>query len=180
LLYGNSRGLLRPPRHTGEGTALTATGGRPPNAATADEVLLGLARMAMDASVRAADDLGGVSPVQLRALTALRQMKTANLAALAEEMGVTVSTASRLVDRLVSAEWVDRTPSPQNRREISLTLSDTGRKMLRRYDRHRVQRLSECLDLVPPERRDAVVDALAELVHLARHPDRGATAPGIR
>ena len=38
-----------------------------------DEALLALARMAMDASVRAADDLGGLSPVQLRALTALGQ-----------------------------------------------------------------------------------------------------------
>jgi DNA-binding MarR family transcriptional regulator len=155
------------------------SGSRPSKKPTADDVLLGLARMAMDASVRAADDQGGVSPVQLRALTALRQMKSANLAALAEEMGVTVSTTSRLVDRLVAAEWVERTPSPQNRREISLSLSDAGRKMLRRYDRRRVQLLAECLDLVPSERRDAVVDALAELVLPARHNDRGTTGPGI-
>ena len=90
---------------------------------TADEALLAVARLIMDASVRAADDLGGLSPVQLRALTALRRAAGANLATLAEEMGVTVSTASRLVDRLVSAEWVHRSPSPHNRREISLTLA---------------------------------------------------------
>src|SRR5690349_21662073 len=70
-----------------------------------DHVLLALARMAMDASVRASGELGGLSPVQLRALTALRQVGEANLAQLAEEMGVTVSTTSRLVDRLVTADW---------------------------------------------------------------------------
>jgi DNA-binding MarR family transcriptional regulator len=132
-----------------------------------DDVLLALARMAMDASVRASQDVGGVSPVQLRALTALRQMGEANLAQLAEEIGITVSTASRLVDRLVVADWVHRAPSETNRREISLTLTDDGKRLLRHYDRRRVVLLKECLERVPAERRDAVVGALAELAQLA-------------
>jgi DNA-binding MarR family transcriptional regulator len=128
----------------------------------ADEALLAVARLAMDVSVRAADDLGGLSPVQLRALTALRRAAGANLATLAEEMGVTVSTASRLVNRLVSAEWVHRSPSPHNRREISLTLTDAGRSLLRRFDDGRLLRLRECLAHVAPERQDVVVAALRE------------------
>src|SRR4051794_41693500 len=93
--------------------------------------------MAMDASVRASGELGGLSPVQLRALTALRRLAEANLAQLAEEMGVTVSTTSRLVDRLVSADWVHRTSSPPNRREIRLTLTESGKRLLRRYGKRR-------------------------------------------
>ncbi len=130
-------------------------------------VLLALARMAMDASVRASGEVGGVSPVQLRALTALRQLGEANLAQLAEEMGVTVSTTSRLVDRLVTADWVHRSPSPHNRREISLTLTEGGKRLLRRYDKRRVELLRECLQRVPAERQDAVLDALADLAHVA-------------
>jgi DNA-binding MarR family transcriptional regulator len=128
-----------------------------------DDVLLALARMSMDASVRASEDVGGVSPVQLRALTSLRQKGEANLAQLAEDIGITVSTASRLVDRLVSADWVHRAASETNRREISLTLTGTGKRLLRRYDRRRVALLKECLERVPADRRDAVVEALAEL-----------------
>jgi DNA-binding MarR family transcriptional regulator len=128
-----------------------------------DDVLLALARMAMDASVRASEDVGGVSPVQLRALTSLRQKGEANLAQLADDIGITVSTASRLVDRLVSAEWVHRAASKTNRREISLTLTGTGKRLLRRYDSRRVVLLKECLERVPAERRDAVLGALAEL-----------------
>src|SRR3954451_24841843 len=131
------------------------------------DVLLALARMAMDASVRASEELGGPSPVQLRALTALRRLPGANLALLAGEMGVTVSTTSRLVDRLVGADWVHRAPSPNNRREISLTLSDGGKRLLRRYDKRRVELLKECLERVPAERHEAVLDALAELAHVA-------------
>jgi DNA-binding MarR family transcriptional regulator len=132
---------------------------------SAQTALLAVARMAMDASVRAAEDLGGLSPVQLRALTALRQMGGANLAQLAEAMGVTVSTASRLVDRLVAVDWVHRTAAAHNRREISLSLTEAGKALLRSYDDRRVMWLQECLDRVAPERRDAVVEALAELAH---------------
>jgi DNA-binding MarR family transcriptional regulator len=128
-----------------------------------DDVLLALARMSMDASVRASEDVGGVSPVQLRALTALRRKGEPNLAQLAEDIGITVSTASRLVDRLVTAGWVHRAPSASNRREVSLTLTDTGKRLLRRYDQRRVALMREFLKRVPAERRGAVLAALAEL-----------------
>ena len=127
-----------------------------------DSVLLAVARMAMDVSVRATAELGSMSPVQLRALTALRMLGKANLAQLSEEMGVTVSTTSRLVDRLVGADWARRGPSPNNRREISLTLSEAGRRLLRRYDERRVELMRECLQRLPVERQAAVLGSLAE------------------
>jgi DNA-binding MarR family transcriptional regulator len=129
----------------------------------ADGALLAVARMAMDASVRAADDLGGLSPVQLRALTALLHAGGTNLVGLAEDMGVTVSTASRLVDRLIAAEWVHRGPSPHNGREVSLTLTEAGSVILRRFDDQRLLRLRTYLAQVAPERQGVVVAALAEL-----------------
>jgi DNA-binding MarR family transcriptional regulator len=146
-------------RRPGEGGGVTTS--------SEEHVLLALARMAMDASVRASGELGGLSPVQLRALTVLRQLGVAKLAQLAEEMGVTVSTTSRLVDRLVGADWVHRTPSPHNRREISLTLTVAGKRLLRRYDTRRVELLKECLERVPGDRQKAVLDALAELVQVS-------------
>ena len=132
-----------------------------------DEVLLALARLAMDVSIRATAELGTLSAVQLRALTALRKLGEANLAQLSEEMGVTVSTTSRLVDRLVGADWVHRGPSPNNRREISLTLSDVGKRLLRRFDKRRVELLRECLHRVPGDRQESVLVALAELTGVA-------------
>jgi DNA-binding MarR family transcriptional regulator len=121
----------------------------------------------MDASVRAADVMGDLSPVQLRALTALQEFGPSNLAQLAEEMGVTVSTASRLVDRLVSADWVHRRQAPHNRREISLTLTARGKSLLRRYDDERVLRLQACLTRLAPDRQDVLVGALEEFVKAA-------------
>ena len=145
-----------------------------------DEVLLAAARAAMAVSVRAADKLGDVSTVQLRALTVLQETPGANLFQLAQGMGVTVSTTSRLVDRLVAAGFVDRRPSAQTRREISLALTRTGRARLRRYDDLRLAGLRACLERIPGEQRDAVVEALRLVVekpHLGRSPDEEVTSP---
>jgi DNA-binding MarR family transcriptional regulator len=129
-----------------------------------DEVLLAALRLAMGISVRAADAVGGISPVQLRALTVLRETAGANLVQLAQGLGVTVSTASRLVDRLVAAGLAERRPAPQTRREIRLSLTRSGKATLTRYDRLRLDGLHGCLDHVPAEHRGALVAALRTLV----------------
>lgn len=134
-----------------------------------DEVLLAFTRLAVDVSVRTAEELGGLSPVQLRALTVLQDTSGANLAALAGQMGVTVSTASRLVDRLVAAGWVHRGPSPHNRRSISLSLTAAGTSLLRRYDRGRMTLLHEHLRRLPAERHDVVVRLLGDVASTV-HP----------
>jgi DNA-binding MarR family transcriptional regulator len=128
-----------------------------------DDVLLALARTVVGISTRAADQLGGVSVVQLRALTVLHKLGTANLGRLAEEMGVALSTASRLVDRLVRAGLVERRPSPRTRREIELDVSPEGLAMLDRYDDLRLVGLRERLGQVA-DRADAlaVFEAFAE------------------
>jgi DNA-binding MarR family transcriptional regulator len=128
-----------------------------------DEALLAAARLFTGISVRAADEAGELSPVQLRALTVLAGAAGTNLAALAEAMGVAVSTASRLVDRLVAAGWVDRRTSDANRREISLSLTAGGMGVLVRYDDLRLTALRTRLDRLPAARRAAVVAALRDL-----------------
>ena len=129
-----------------------------------DEVLLAALRMAMGVSIRAADEVGDISPVQLRALTVLRETAGANLVQLAQGMGVTVSTASRLVDRLVAAGLAERRPAPQTRREIRLSLTRSGKATLTRYDRLRVDGVHRCLGQVPLEDQDTLLKALSSLV----------------
>ncbi|SDC35802.1 DNA-binding transcriptional regulator, MarR family [Geodermatophilus telluris] len=133
----------------------------------ADEVLVGLARTVVGISTRAAAELGGVSLVQLRALTVLAELPDAPLADLARGVGGSVSTTSRLVDRLVSAGLVDRRPSTASRRSISLRLTPEGAQLLDRYDRLRLTELRAGLAGVPTGRREAVLGALAEFASAA-------------
>jgi DNA-binding MarR family transcriptional regulator len=136
-----------------------------------DAALLTVARAVVGIATRAADELGGISVVQLRALTVLEELGSASLVQLAEGMGVTASTASRLVDRLVAAGHADRRPSRESRRQIELRLTPDGMSVLGRYDELRLARLREVLDRVPPDRRTIVLDALEELGAAARVPN---------
>jgi DNA-binding MarR family transcriptional regulator len=126
-----------------------------------DEVLLALARTIMGISTGAADRLGGISVVQLRALTVLRGLGTASLGELAEGMGVTVSTTSRLVDRLVAAGLVRRAPSPANRRQLALRVAPDGDTALDRYDDDRLEALRSALGRLPDEDRGTALAAFA-------------------
>jgi DNA-binding MarR family transcriptional regulator len=140
------------------------TEARPSGTADGDHVLVRAARAFVGMSVRAADQLGPVSLVQLRALTVIDDIDGANLIQLSDGMGVTVSTASRLVDRLVGAGLVDRRPSEVTRREISLSLTPEGRALLTRYDGLRLDELRRRLDQLPRRRQVAVINALADLL----------------
>jgi len=91
----------------------------------------------------------------------LRRLDVGNLNQLADGMGVAVSTASRLADRLVTPGLVDRGPSPRSRREVALTVTARGAAILDRYDDLRLVGLRGLLTDVPPGRRDGVLDALA-------------------
>jgi DNA-binding MarR family transcriptional regulator len=129
-----------------------------------DDVLLSALRLTMGISVRAADEVGsGVSPTQLRALTLLSAAPGSNLGRLAEAMGVALSTASRLVERLVAAELVDRRTSDVNRREVSLRLTEDGARTLARYDAIRLDGLRRVLEQLPEGDRDTVLAGLRVL-----------------
>jgi DNA-binding MarR family transcriptional regulator len=127
-----------------------------------DAALIDVTRAIVGIATEAADELGAISVVQLRALTVLAELAPASLGQLAEGVGVTASTTSRLVDRLVTGGFAERRPSPESRRQIELRLTPEGEATLARYDALRLDRLRAALDRVPEARREAVVEALAE------------------
>lgn len=71
-----------------------------------------------------------LSVPQFRVLTFLNGMPRAPLSRVAEHLGVTRSTASAIVDRLVRRELVNRTEDPQERRCVVLTLTPAGTQHL--------------------------------------------------
>ncbi|WP_164704301.1 MarR family winged helix-turn-helix transcriptional regulator [Blastococcus litoris] len=132
-----------------------------------DDALLRLARTVVGASMRAADQLGQPSVVQLRAVGVLDGLGVANLGRLAADLGIAVSTTSRLVDRLVAAGLVDRRQSPHSRREVALSVTPRGSEVLGRYDELRLGELRDLLAGLPANRRPEVVAALAEFAGAA-------------
>ena len=93
---------------------------------------------------------------------------------LAREIGISVSAATQLADRLESADLVERVAGTGDRRRKQLRLTDHGRRLMRSRRQRRVRRAGEMLAQLSPDRRVALLGALQELLHASRAaPDGG-------
>ena len=71
-----------------------------------------------------------VTVPQLRVLVMLSQDERVNVNAVAAELGVNASNASRTCDRLVEMGFVRRTDDPEDRRRVRLSLTRSGERLL--------------------------------------------------
>lgn len=102
-------------------------------------------------SARASVDLpGGLSLTQLRALAMAERLEPCSLGMLADALAITTSSASRLVDRLVAVGVIDRRLSEVNRREVTLRLTGTGSRLLRRHEAARRTLFADVLRHLDP------------------------------
>jgi DNA-binding MarR family transcriptional regulator len=133
----------------------------------AEEILAG-AQILLGISVRSLDSLENrVTMPQLRMLTVLHLGGAMNLSALADTVGISLSSASRLCDRLVSADLVHRRPSDRTRREVRLTLTAAGEDLLAAIDERRMAEIDRVLDSLPARRRGSIAAAFAEFARAA-------------
>ena len=70
------------------------------------------------------------------------------------------STATRMCDRLVRSGLIERTPSPDSRREVEVRLAPRGADLLDRVTTGRRAAIREIVANVPSDLRRAMVDAL--------------------
>jgi DNA-binding MarR family transcriptional regulator len=103
-----------------------------------------------------------VSGSQLRAMLVVEEFDGINLRGLATQLGVILSSASRLCDRLVAAGVVEGAPGQHDRREIALHLTTDGHKLLHALRDERRRRLAAVLARMSPAGRQALVRGLTE------------------
>lgn len=96
---------------------------------------------------------------QLRALVLLSQ-EPQRMGSLASWMGIGMSSATSLMDRLVDKGLVERTSDPQDRRVVTCSLTPRGRSEMERF--WRIGRLSirELADRLSTEELEVVVKGL--------------------
>ena len=77
-----------------------------------------------------------VSLQQFNVLRILRGQngKPANLSTLNNRMVTKMSNTTRLVDKLILKEYVDRITCPSNRRKIEINITQKGKKALKKMD----------------------------------------------
>ncbi|GAY07764.1 transcriptional regulator, MarR family [Pseudonocardia sp. N23] len=87
-------------------------------------------------ALRAPDDEVGLTPTRIATLSILETAGPLRVGALAERIGISPPTMTRLVDCLAELDLVRRDPDPDDQRATRVSLSDGGGALLERL-RHR-------------------------------------------
>ena len=121
--------------------------------AAADTLMRVVAR-----SVAEVEDI--VNTPQLRVLVLIHTHGPQNLGGVAAELGVHASNATRICDRLVAADLLQRREDPADRRYIRLELTREGKELVGTVLQHRRQAIAEVIARMPAGRRPALAAAL--------------------
>ncbi len=109
----------------------------------------------------------GVSPEQVSLLVAVKYSPGIGVNELAARERVSAPAMSNHVDRLERDGLVTRTPSPNDRRRVGLTLTDEGKRLLRRVRSRRTAWLASrlgALDAAELAAVEAAVEPLSRLL----------------
>ena len=105
----------------------------------------------------------GISVTQCYALDTLDTAGPLATGELAAHLHVELSTMTRAVDRLVAGGLVARSRDKEDRRVCRIRISPAGRKLVARSRADLIREEMEVLRNVPPDAREAVIDAIADL-----------------
>ncbi|MFG2356230.1 MarR family winged helix-turn-helix transcriptional regulator [Streptomyces sp. NPDC048521] len=97
---------------------------------------------------------------QVRVLLVLEQHDGINLRTLADSLGTTPPSASRLCDRLETTGFLERRPGAADRREVRLRLSGSGRSFLADLRARGEGEVRAVLAAMPSAKREALLEGL--------------------
>jgi DNA-binding MarR family transcriptional regulator len=119
-------------------------------------------------SIAAVEDAADVT--QVRALVVISSRGSVSLGELAAAAGLHLTRASRLCDRLVAAGLIDRADDPTNRRQLTLTLTPSGERVVRTVMAHRRAAIKPILARLTKQRRAELVSVLKEFAAAGGEP----------
>ncbi len=90
-----------------------------------------------------------------------------NLAGLAEAVGVTPATATRMCDRLVRKGLIRRREERGDRRQLRLVLTEKGRMLVDAVTERRRREIERIISEIPAEEQVVLVNALGRLAAAA-------------
>lgn len=109
------------------------------------------------------DGADGVTGARLSALSVLVYGGPQTVGALARREGVATPTMTRIVDALVRDGIVTRTSVEGDRRQVRLTATEDGRRLMERGRARRIERLAGEVGALRPKQQKILERALATL-----------------
>ena len=132
------------------------------------DAVLSASRVLVAIAARSLAEVGEeVTLTQYRSLVVLASRGPQGVGSLADALGVTQPTASRLVDRMVKKGLVRRRTDRTDRRQVRVGLSESGRRLVDTVSARRRREIAKLLRDVPTETQRAVAQALRQLADAA-------------
>jgi DNA-binding MarR family transcriptional regulator len=116
---------------------------------------------------------------QYRVLVVLASLDRLRPVDLADALDVSPSTATRMCDRLVRKELVQRVHRDSDRREVELRLSADGRALVSEVTTRRRRELRRVLARIPATEQHRLIDALRVFNAAAGEAPEGTLALGM-
>lgn len=104
---------------------------------------------------------------QLRVLTLASMVGSLSNIQVATALGVHISNASRICERLVQAGLLSRRDSPRDRRQVELTITGRGAQVISTVTNHRRSVFLQVLDQLSDSQRLALGQALTDFTGAA-------------
>ena len=121
-----------------------------------------------------------VTPAQMNALVVLYEPQNLPMGELAEQLGLTESAATRLVDRLLRMNLVRRDRDEVDRRVVRVRLSSYGRQLADLVFKRREEQFTRfAVRLAATERQNLIqgLSALLAVFQDLEHEQRGTQSP---
>ena len=100
---------------------------------------------------------------QYKTLLTVAEHGTCSLGDLAKELEVAMSSASQMIDRLVTRELVERNQDASNRRQVNIRLTQKGEKLLADWQQSVLKRYEQVLAQLPPDDRNQLASSLENI-----------------
>ncbi len=111
-----------------------------------------------------------ITIAQFRLLVVLRTRGPVKLTSLAEHLSVNPSTVTRMIDRLVTTGLISRETNPVSRRELMVTLTDIGARVVDEVTRRRRSEIAGIVSRMPPDTRKGLIHALTAFATAGHEP----------
>lgn len=121
------------------------------------------------------------STSQLRLMYVVDREDGIRMRTVCQRLASAAPTVTRMCDRLQAIGFLERLPSPDNGREVTLRLTSTGKEHLQRIREQRDTMLYQAIDSMPAAERSALALGLAGLqkqLHFDHGDAQAHQAPG--
>ncbi len=114
-----------------------------------------------------------LTPRQFTLVVRVRNKGGISIKDLADELGVTASSASTMVDRLVDAGILTREQNPADRREVIIRVSAKFEKQIEPVERCVLRFLADLLEKIGPQYADMWATVYARIREILEAEQRG-------